>query len=296
MNAQARSLRDRVARRQAREGWGRTRTIAVTSGKGGVGKTTVAANLAIALQRLGARVVLVDVDLGLANVDVLLGLRPRWTLKDLLAGRRSIREITVDGPAGVRVVPAASGLEELANLAPWEQERLWRSFAELDADADLVLVDTAAGIAPNVLDVLATTEEVVVVAAPEPAAITDAYALIKVLSRRRDDARVHLLVNRARRPQEGYAAAARIAEVARHFLGLDIHCLGCLPEDPQVDQAGRDQVAFAAAYPQCPAARCLASVAGRLKTRVPQGAQGSLADCVRELSRLHVQTATTPAE
>lgn len=296
MNAQARSLRDRVARRQAREGWGRTRTIAVTSGKGGVGKTTVAANLAIALQRLGARVVLVDVDLGLANVDVLLGLRPRWTLKDLLAGRRSIREITVDGPAGVRVVPAASGLEELANLAPWEQERLWRSFAELDADADLVLVDTAAGIAPNVLDVLATTEEVVVVAAPEPAAITDAYALIKVLSRRREGARVHLLVNRARRPQEGYAAAARIAEVARHFLGLDIHCLGCLPEDPQVAQAGRDQVAFAAAYPQCPAARCLASVAGRLKARAPEGAQGSLADCVRELSRLHVQTATTPAE
>jgi flagellar biosynthesis protein FlhG len=296
MNLQATALRELVARRQGPRGVLRTRTLAVTSGKGGVGKTTLSANLAIALQQAGLRVVLVDVDLGLANVDVVLDLRPRFTLQHVLEGERTLPEIVVEGPAGLRVVPASSGIEELANLTPWQQERLWSGFAELDRDTDLVVIDTAAGIAPNVLSVLAAAEEVLVVTAPDPAAITDAYALIKVLSRHNPGAAVHLVVNRGKSRQEAYAALGRIVEVARRFLGVEVAPLGFVLEDPAAQLAARQRRPFVAAYPSCPAARCVASLAARLRGRGGEGPGRSLAECVRHISNLQVQSLTQGTE
>jgi len=296
MNQQAKALRQRVLEREARRGPLRTRAIAVTSGKGGVGKTTLAANLAIALQRTRQRVALIDVDLGLANVDILLGLLPTHTLQHVLEGTCSVAEIAVRGPEGVRIVPAGSGIEGLANLTPWQQERLWGGFAELDEQTDLVLIDTAAGIAPNVLNVLAATPEVVVVTVPEPAAVTDAYALIKVLARHNPEAVVHLVVNRAAARREAAAAAARIARVAQRFLGIRVRDLGFVLDDPAVRQSAREQRPFVSAYPGCAATRGVRAIASRLRHPARVAARRSLAECMQELSRRQADSLVTAAE
>ena len=178
------------------------RTLAVTGGKGGVGKTNVSANLAIALSELGKRTLLLDADLGLANVDVLLGLSPRYTLADLVAGRCSLDEVILDGPSGVMIVPAASGRRHMAELRPAEHAGLVNVFNDLQRDLDMLVVDTAAGITDSVLTFCQAAQDTLVVVCDEPASITDAYALIKVLARERGVGQVQVVANMVRSPQE----------------------------------------------------------------------------------------------
>ena len=289
MNQQAKTLEQLIATRGRARGPRRTRTIAITSGKGGVGKTTLAANLAVVLQLKGVRVTLVDVDLGTANVDAMLGTKPRFTLEHVLEGGRTVSDIVVEGPGGLRRVSVASGIEELANLTPWQQDRLWQGFRELDAEADLVLVDTASGIAPDVLSVLAAVPELLVVTMPEPAAITDAYALVKVLARHNPAATVHLIVNRAPTHHAARATANRILRVARRFLGVEVDDLGFVLEDPMVEQAAAQHAPFVSAYPRCDAARGVGAIANRLRAPVTSRARRSLADCMQALSKAHLE-------
>ena len=284
MNVQADTLRARVSRH--RQGARLPRTLAVGSGRRGVGKTTIVANLAIALQRRGLRVVLVDFDLGAGGLGALLGLQPSHTLLDVVRGDCTVREIAVESHDGLLLVPAAPALDALANLSPWQQERLARDLGELDEAADLVLLDAPAGTAPAAMSVLAAAPEALIVASPQPAAVADSYALIKTLVRRRPDAVVRLLVNRVRLRQEALSVAERIARVAERFLGVSVADAGFVLDDLEAAEAARSHAAFVEACPNGGAARCIAAVATRL--RAPAGAvpHGSLADCVRRLATL----------
>jgi flagellar biosynthesis protein FlhG len=213
------------------------RVLAVTSGKGGVGKTTVAINLAVALARRHKRVVLLDADLGLANVDVMLGMRAQRNLSHVLAGECSLRDIMLDGPAGIRIAPAASGLRRLAELHRNEQAGIVHAFSELGDEVDWLIVDTPAGIAEAGLGFAAAAQEQLVVVRNEPASIADAYAVIKVLNQEYGRRRFRVLVNMAARPQEAMSLYQRLLEVTERFLSVSLDLVGSIPEDPCVRQA-----------------------------------------------------------
>ena len=244
----------------------RTRTIAVTSGKGGVGKSNVALNLAILLSAAGNRVALVDADLGLANIDVLVDVNVGCNLSHVLAGLKRLEEIVVDLPSGVQFVPGASGLARLARLSEFQRAQLLRELTTLEADNDIIVVDTAAGIGPDVVQLAAAADSVLVVTTPEPPAVTDSYAMIKVLVRAGYGGDLNLLVNFAANRPEARATFGRVAGVARQFLGATLYDAGYVLNDPRVRDAVRIREPVVLAYPRCPASRCLAVLATKLSS------------------------------
>lgn len=250
-------------------------TIAVASGKGGVGKTNVVANLAVALQRHGRRVVVVDADLGLANVDTLLGLNPRATLRHVLRGECAIQDTVVEGPAGIRVVPAASGFEELTQLSHEQRLHLLAQVDSLEGSCDVVLIDTGAGISQNVLFFATAAQQTLVVVTPDPTSLTDAYALIKVLATRYAERSFGVLVNMARSEWEARRTFTQLLRVAERFLHVSLDWVGWVPLDPEVGEAVRRQQAVLDLAPGAPASRAFREVAERLargpETRTPKG-------------------------
>ncbi|TDA69403.1 MAG: MinD/ParA family protein [Clostridia bacterium] len=240
------------------------RTLAVASGKGGVGKTNMVLNLALALTRMGKQVIVFDADLGLANVDVLLGLVPRYTLYEVVTGQKTLEEIVVVGPLGLRIIPGGSGIQELANLSSVQRERLVSDISGADLRADIMLVDTGAGISNNVLGFLLAADEVIVVLTPEPTSITDAYGLIKVLLQQESRKVIRLVVNRVSGEAEARRTAEKINLVARRFLALQPEFLGFVQEDARVHQAVCNQKPFVLEYPSCHAAGNLQQIALRL--------------------------------
>ena len=260
------------------------RVIAVASGKGGVGKTTVAVNLALALQQAGHQTMLLDANLGLANVDVLLGLQPRWNLSHVLEGRCTLADTIVQGPQGLKVVPAASGLSQMSHLSPQEHAGLIRAFSELDAPLDTLVVDTAAGIAGDVITFAQAAQEVIVVVCNEPTSITDAYALIKVLRRDHGVDHVHIVSNMARSALEGRETYEKLARAAERFLDVHLDYAGTIPHDEWLRRSIQRQRAVIEAYPSSPAAmafRQLARVAEGWAP--PTGARGNLEFFVERL-------------
>ncbi len=262
---QATGLRSAVsaakAGRELLERHGRTKILAVTSGKGGVGKTNVVANLAVSLSELGKKVVVLDADFGLANIDVLLGLTPRFHLGHVLFGNKSLSEIMVQGPHGIRIIPASSGLQRLSELTPEQREHLVESFALLDSDTDYFIIDTAAGISHNVIHFLLAAHEVIVVSAPEPTAIVDAYAVIKIILAEDPSKIIHVLINSVQREAEAREVFAQINSVVNRFLSCQISYLGHIERDSHVPQAVRSQVLVTHMYPEAPASRCFRSLA-----------------------------------
>ena len=262
----------------------RASVIAITSGKGGVGKSNVAVNLAIKLSAAGKRVVLLDADLGLANADVLCGVDLPSNLSHVIARRRELHEVMVKAPGGFRLIGGASGLARMADLSDLDRQRIVTALAELEESADIILIDTGAGISPNVLTFTRAADHVLVVTTPEPTAITDAYAVIKVISRGHglggghggghaghgDDPgrRVSLLVNQARSPGEARVVHERIAKVARQFLGVSVLDAGFVYADDQVPLAVRKRTPFVLASPRCPASQCVTQLAMRLEQGV----------------------------
>lgn len=242
----------------------RARVIAVTSGKGGVGKTNFSTNLGLAFAARGQKVILVDADLGLANLHVLMGLAPRYNLEHILRGERSIQETLCAGPCGIRLLCGASGIVGLADLEPEERSYFINNLKELDALADLVIIDTGAGLSRNVLAILSAVEEVIVVTTPEPTAITDAYATIKVLSQENSNTRLMLVLNMVQHEAEGHQVSERLNSITQRFLNQSIDYLGHVLHDPAVSHAVRAQQPFILAAPSSGAARCVRQIASRL--------------------------------
>ncbi|RMD78619.1 MAG: MinD/ParA family protein [Gammaproteobacteria bacterium] len=260
------------------------KVMAVTSGKGGVGKTNVSVNLALALAELGREVLLLDADLGLANVDVLLGLNPPYSLADVVRGRRSLAEVIVQGPGGLRVVPAASGIQAMANLGPLEHAGLIRAFSALEGRVDVLVVDTAAGLSESVTAFARACQEVLVVVCDEPASITDAYALIKVLHREHGVHRFRILPNMVASAQQGRALFAKLLAVTDRFLDVHLDYLGAVPFDDSLRRAIQKQRAVVQAYPRSRAAQAFKQLARRADTwPVPRDAGGQVEFFVERL-------------
>jgi flagellar biosynthesis protein FlhG len=245
------------------------RVVAVTSGKGGVGKTNLALNLAIALAGRAQRVVLWDADLGLANVQVLLRLHPEGTLSDVLAERKSVREIIMDTPIGIRVVPGASGDEHMANLSPREREVFTEAVRELVEDADFIIIDTGAGISGSTMDFAQVADDILVVTTPEPTALVDAYAAIKVAHGRAPWSNVHLVINMARDEKEGERAVLRLKSMAAHYVGHRILDGGVILYDDAVGDAVRQRQPLLLAYPDSAAAAAVWKFAEKLLRQPP---------------------------
>lgn len=241
-----------------------TRVVTVTSGKGGVGKTNVVANLAVGLARMGKRVLVLDADLGLGNIDVLLGLVPRYTLEDVLSGSRHLSDIVIQGPAGIQVLPAGSGLPQLTSLTDSQQFILQSELEDVASTVDVLLIDTGAGISPNVTYFASAAQETVVVISSEPTSLTDAYALMKVLCRQHRERRFNVLVNMVKSQREAAQAFRKLDVAAERFLNVSLTYLGFIPLDDYVPMAVMEQRAVAELFPCSPASRAFAELAKKI--------------------------------
>jgi flagellar biosynthesis protein FlhG len=259
---QAESLRSMVRARP------RASVIAITSGKGGVGKSNIAVNLAIKFAESNKDVVLLDADLGLANADVLCNIELHANLSHVIARKKELKEVLTPAPGGFRLIGGASGLARMADLSDEDRERLIVALVELEETTDVILIDTGAGISPNVLSFTRAADHVLVVTTPEPTAITDAYAVIKVVSRQSNDQRISLLVNQVRSPGEARLVHDRIAKVARQFLGVTVLDAGYMMADEAVWAAVRRRTPFMITHPRCPAGQCIHQLAMRLERGV----------------------------
>jgi flagellar biosynthesis protein FlhG len=253
------------------------KVIAVTGGKGGVGKTTVSANLAVSIAARGRDVMLLDADLGLANVDVILGLHTRFHLGHVLNGECTLEDVIVTGPHGLQIVPAASGITAMANLSESEHAGIIRAFSDLYHRVDVLVVDTAAGLHHSVTTFSQAAHHVLVVVCDEPASITDAYALIKVLSREHGVRRFQILANQTRRSGEGPDLFQKIARVCDRFLNVTLEFAGSVPFDDYLRRAVQRQSAVVDAFPASISSIALKNLASKAdKWSVPQGARGHL--------------------
>jgi len=213
------------------------RAISITSGKGGVGKTNVVANLAVSAAMRGKQVLIIDCDLGLSNIDVLLGLNPRYNLMHALCGERPVKDILVTGPAGVKVLPAPFGVQEITALTREQKLNLLAVLERMDEQFDLILLDTGAGISSNVMFFNMVANHIVVIMTPDPSSMTDAYALIKVMNTRYGETHFHLLVNHVRSDQDGLAYFRRLTGVTHNFLNVSVDYVGCIPESSVISKA-----------------------------------------------------------
>ncbi len=240
------------------------RVISVTSGKGGVGKSNVVSNLAIALSTQGKKVLILDADLGLGNLDVLLGLSPPYNLNNVLNGEKSISEIIVDGPAGIKIIPAGSGVQEFTSLGQHEKLKLLDELDMLEEKFDIMIVDTEAGISENVTYFSVAAQEIIVVVTPEPTSITDVYALIKLLATRYSEHHFKVLVNMAKDSEDALEVFRKLANVAGRFLDISLDYLGCVIKDEKVVEAVKRQKAVSELFPESEAAACFTTLAKRV--------------------------------
>jgi flagellar biosynthesis protein FlhG len=245
--------------------------LAVTSGKGGVGKTNVVINLAASLARLGHRVGIIDADFGLGNVDVLLGLTPDHHVGHVLTGEKNIADITIQGPLGVRIIPAGSGIRELTALNAVQWRRFHKIIQAVSAELDFLLIDTAAGVSDNVVDLLQLAERVLVVTSYDPAAIVDAYALIKILTTTGGRKDIGVVVNAARDADEANLVFRQLDVAATKFLDRSLRFDGYIVSDPGVREAVLGQRPIVDHLPQAPASRCFRILASRLAGFTPDG-------------------------
>ena len=277
MNDQASGLRKMKDSQQVK-------VIAVSGGKGGVGKTNVSLNTAIALGQLGQRVLVLDADLGLANVDVMLGLRVKRNLSHVLSGECELDDIIIKGPAGINVIPATSGTQSMVDLTPAEHAGLIRAFSDMNTKFDVLIVDTAAGISDMVLSFCRASQDVMLVVCDEPTSITDCYALMKLLSRDHGVFKFKVVANMVRSPKEGQQLFGKLSKVTDRFLDVALELVGVIPFDENIRKSVRKQQAIVEAYPNSPAAIAFKSLAGKLiRWPVPKQPSGHLEFFIEQL-------------
>ncbi len=259
------TLHDQATGLRSMQSW----SVAVTSGKGGVGKTSLAVNLALALAQAGTRTCLVDGDLGLANVDVLLNLHPRHTLQEVVTHGLTLDEVAVSGPAGLQVITAASGVETLANLGPAARRALVGRLTRAGREAEALVLDTGAGISQTVLAMTLAADEVLVVTTPEPTALTDAYAMLKVLNRHRPGLPVRVVINQVEHAAHAREVHDHLARIVERFLHRDLPLAGWVPRDACVERAVREQRPLMLYFPYARASEAIRVIARRLDSRAP---------------------------
>jgi flagellar biosynthesis protein FlhG len=259
----------KAARRKKKNTRESTRVIAITSGKGGVGKTNIVANLGYAFSQQGKKVLILDADVGLGNLDVLLGMAPRYNLSHVIMGEKSLKEIIISGLGNMQILPASSGIQELTSLSQNQKIKLLTEIDELINSVDVLLIDTAAGISSNVMDFSVSAHEIIVVVSPEPTSITDAYALIKVLALKYSEKRCYLLTNLVVNAQEGKEVFRQLNLVTNKFLDFNIDYLGCVVFDEKVTQCLKNQKIVSELYPDTEASRCYGTLVRKISNRQP---------------------------
>lgn len=246
-----------------------TRVIAITSGKGGVGKTNIVANLGFALSKLGNKVLLLDADLALGNLDVLLGLTPRHNFLDVIMGSMTVPGITVEGPANMKILPASSGVQELSQLTKGIKARIFTGLDSLMHSIDILLIDTPSGISSNVIYFNKSAQEIIVVISPEPTSMTDAYALMKVLSLRYSKSDFKILVNMAMNGDEAHGVFRKMKQVSDRFLNVSIEYIGHILFDENVIKSVKLQKLVTDIYPDSAGSRCFAALANKIHITTP---------------------------
>lgn len=254
------------------------RVITVTSGKGGVGKSNLSVNLGIQLSKAGKRVVILDADFGLANVEVMLGIRPKYNLADLIYGNKSLQEIITKGPENLMFISGGSGIQELSNITKGQLDFLNQKLYELDEIADIIIIDTGAGITDSVLEFVMASAEVLLVITPEPTSITDAYALLKVLNKRADFhseyTKIKMIANRINTQDEGRILYNKMNLVVEKFLTVRLEYLGGIPQDANVTRAVMQQRPYSVLYPNSPSSKAVSQLAASLCDDVSLSGQG----------------------
>lgn len=260
---QAEKLRQIIAAQSRKQSSPDARMIAVTSGKGGVGKTNFTINIALALRALGKEVTIIDADLGLANVDVLLGMISKYSFLDVLSGSVEAKDLVAEGPNGVKIVSGGSGLTDLVNIEDLSLERLIYALSYFNSISDFILIDTGAGISKSVMSFLDAASEIIVILNPDPTSITDAYALIKNISNI-EEKQVKLVINRVESAAEGKEAFAKISNTVERFLDIRIENLGFIFEDYHLGKAVKQQQPVITAYPRSLSSRAIEEIARNL--------------------------------
>ncbi len=240
------------------------RVIAIASGKGGVGKTNLSVNLGVAMAKIGRQVALLDADMGLANVDVLLGIRPQFNLSHVLTGEKSLADIMLEGPAGMRVIPASSGIQKMSDLSNVEQGAIIHAFSEMDDNLDVLIIDTAAGISPSVVNFARASQELIIVVCDEPTSLTDAYAFIKLLNRDYGVNHFHVLCNMVKSMQQGQALFNKLTKVTDSYLDVTLQFSGAIPYDEDLRKSVQKQNAVIEAYPNSKVSKAITDVARRI--------------------------------
>lgn len=260
------------------------KVVAITGGKGGVGKTNVTLNMAVSLAQRGKRVMILDADLGLANVDVLLGIRVTKNLSHVLSGECTLDEVIVEGPEGVMIIPATSGTQSMVELTDVEHAGLIQAFSSLQTPIDMLLIDTAAGISNMVVSFAQAAQDVVMVVCDEPTSITDAYALIKILSKQNGVYKFKIVANMVRSLREGQDLFTKLTRVTDRFLDASLELVACIPFDGNVRQAVRKQKVVVQAFPKTPASLAFKALANRAcDWPIPQQAGGHLEFFIEKL-------------
>lgn len=266
------------------------RVIAVTSGKGGVGKSNITVNLAVAMSQSGERVMVMDADMGLANIDVLLGVSPKLNLSHVIQGECSLEETIIDGPAGIKIIPASSGSASMSDLTPAENAGVIRSFSELTQPVDTLIIDTAAGLSDSVVSYLRAAREIIVVVCDEPASITDAYAMIKVMNRDYGIQRFHVLSNQAVGIAQGRELYMKLARVSDKYLDVTLDFLGSVPYDDYLKKAVQKQKCVIEIYPRSPSALAFRQIAKKaLQWPIPKTMEGHLEFFIERLINYSTQ-------
>jgi flagellar biosynthesis protein FlhG len=254
------------------------KVIAITSGKGGAGKSNLSVNLGIALAQTGRRVAILDADMGLANVDILLGIYPKFNLSHVLSGEKTLSEIIQVGPSGLKVIPGASGIQKMAELSLTEQAAMIHAFSELDQDLDVLIVDTAAGISAGVVNFTRACQEIIVVVCDEPTSLTDAYAFIKLLNRDYRLSNFHVITNMVKTAQQGQALFQKLTKVTDHYLDVTLRYIGAVPHDPNLGKAVQKQSPVVVSFPESKATVAIREIAGKIDGWPLKAQAGSFID------------------